>query len=252
MQKTVKSGDIREMGKTATVGIDEVGRAAPKWRASPVSLVGIDEVGRGPLAGPVTVAAVTASARFWRSAKRVGVPLRDSKQLSARQRETWLRHMRTEAARGTVRYALASVYPKTIDRVNITQAANLAATRAFARLAVRHKLSLAHTRVLLDGGLYLRESALFRLGYGRTPKTIVKGDERFPPIMLASIVAKVTRDRAMVRLHRRFPVYGFDEHKGYGTKRHIRAIKKHGSSEAHRLTFIGFLKDRKPKAQRFL
>ncbi len=201
-------------------------------------IVGIDEVGRGPLAGPVTVAAVTASARFWRSARHFNVPLRDSKGLSARQREVWLRHVRVEAAHGTVRYALANVYPRTIDRINITRAANLAATRAFARLTTRHNLPLARTRVLLDGGLYLRESALFKLGYGRTPKTMVKGDERFPPIMLASIVAKVSRDRAMRRLHSRFPAYGFDEHKGYGTKRHIRAIKKHGLSEVHRLTFI--------------
>lgn len=200
-------------------------------------VVGIDEVGRGPLAGPVTVAAVTASARFWRSAKRFNVPLRDSKRLSARQREMWFRHVRTEAARGTVRYVLANVYPKTIDRVNITQAANLAATRAFERLVTRHNLPLARTKVFLDGGLYLRERRLFALGYGRTPKTMVKGDERFPSIMLASIVAKVTRDRTMKRLHGRFPVYGFNEHKGYGTKRHIRAIKKHGSSKVHRLTF---------------
>lgn len=211
-------------------------------------VVGIDEVGRGPLAGPVTVAAVTASARFWRSARRFNVPLRDSKRLSARQREAWLRHVRAEVAHGTVRYVLANVYPKTIDRVNITQAANLAATRAFARLATRHRLPLAHTKVLLDGGLYLRERRLFALGYGRTPKTMVKGDERFPAIMLASIIAKVSRDRAMKRLHGRFPVYGFDEHKGYGTKRHMRALKKHGSCEAHRLTFISFLKNHKPKA----
>ncbi|PIP29904.1 ribonuclease HII [Candidatus Jorgensenbacteria bacterium CG10_big_fil_rev_8_21_14_0_10_54_38] len=201
------------------------------------TVIGIDEVGRGPLAGPVTVAAVMASARFWRSTAALSVPLRDSKRLSPRQREVWFRHVRAEATHGTVHYALASVFPRVIDRVNITRAANLAATRAFKRLVSSMGYRVSGMSVILDGGLYLNKIRDTKYKILNT-NTVIKGDERFPSIMLASIVAKVTRDRAMKRLHVRFPVYGFDKHKGYGTKRHLQVLKKRGPSEAHRLTFV--------------
>lgn len=200
-------------------------------------MVGIDEVGRGPLAGPVTVAAVTATEAFWRSAAALPVPLRDSKRLSPRQREAWFRHVRTEAVRGTVRYALAGVSAPVIDRVNVTRAANRAATRAFKRLVSSMEYKVSGVNVILDGGLYLNKIRDTKYKILNT-NTVVRGDERFPAVALASIIAKVSRDRTMGRFHKRFPAYGFHIHKGYGTPRHLRALKKHGPSKIHRLTFI--------------
>ena len=100
-------------------------------------------------------------------------------------------------------------------------------------------------KVLLDAGLSLPSNIPYR--------AFIKGDEKFNCIKLASIVAKVSRDRLMAgKFHKKFPQYGFARHKGYGTKEHFLTIKKHGPSPIHRLTFIGFLKNRKPKARRFL
>lgn len=183
-------------------------------------IVGIDEVGRGCLAGPVTVSAVAipASLRFKN--------LRDSKKLSELQRNAWFKKIKDEPR---IFYAKASVYPKVIDRINISKAANLAATRALSRLIIRNKLR--NIKIFLDGGLYLN----FKLPYA---KTVIKGDEKYSSVKLASIVAKVSRDRVMRQNHKKFPEYGFADHVGYGTKFHIRALKKHGICELHRLTFI--------------
>ena len=142
------------------------------------------------------------------------------------------------------------MYPKGVDRLNISQAANLAATRAFikicqlvssGRTAYKFESSRIPVGVYLDGGLYLKGNSAvsdelinFKL---KNLKTIVKGDEKYTAIKLASIVAKVTRDRYMLKLHKKYPQYGFSEHKGYGTKAHVAAIKRYGLSKFHRLTF---------------
>ena len=126
----------------------------------------------------------------------------------------------------------ARVYPRGIERMNISAAANLAAQRAFNRLSAVHRLK-PKTPVFLDGGLFLGNG-----GQRKKAKTIIKGDEKLTAIKIASIVAKVHRDRFMCRLAKRYPSYGFEMHKGYGTKAHLRAIKKHGPSAAHRLTFV--------------
>lgn len=189
-------------------------------------IAGIDEVGRGPLAGPVVVGIVLlpANLKFDRSG------LRDSKKLTARVRNDWARKIKNHPR---MSYALARVSPRMIDRVNISRAANVAALRAFRRLAMIHKLNTKNCVVYLDGGLYL--------GNGRAriaAQTIIRGDEKIAAISLASIVAKVHRDRIMVRLARRYPGYGFEKHKGYGTKAHQRAIRSHGLSPAHRRSFV--------------
>jgi ribonuclease HII len=192
-------------------------------------VIGIDEVGRGALAGPVMVCAL-ALPKGWRAPKRFGV-LRDSKQLSSGQREEWNNYFANHSG---IRFTLARVYPRMIEKLNIASATNLAAERAFVRLARDEELDIA--RVMLDGRLYLgknRGDVYQELSI----RTIPKGDERVPAIAAASIVAKVARDAFMTRLHSTYPQYGFALHKGYGTVMHRRAIKQHGRSLVHRVTF---------------
>jgi len=193
-------------------------------------IVGIDEVGRGALAGPVVVAAALVPVGSGRMRNARLGSLKDSKKLSAQQREAWLAHFHADPR---IRFALARVYPRGIEKMNISAAANLAAKRAFARLAKAEAFS-PRTKVFLDGGLFL--------GNGPQPKqakTVIKGDEKIPAVAIASIAAKVSRDRFMRRLAVRYPAYGFEVHKGYGTKSHKKALYRRGPCEAHRLTFLG-------------
>lgn len=203
-------------------------------------IIGIDEAGRGPLAGPITAAALCLpqNFRFLSPNFQKKLPLRDSKKLNSKQREEWFKCISNHPE---IFYATASVSPRIIDKINITQAANLAATRALLKLVKRSNGLVNKTKVFLDGGLYLNskfESQNSKLQLKNFKyATIIKGDEKIPAIMLASIVAKVTRDRKMKALHKRYPQYGFDEHKGYGTKKHRQLIRKHGLSVVHRRSF---------------
>ncbi len=193
-------------------------------------VIGIDEVGRGALAGPVTVAAVILPRELSVGSHELG-KLRDSKQLTPRQREAWCAHFENHPR---IEYAVARVYPRAIERLNISGAANLAALRAFKKITTHSSPFVVRPRVFLDGGLFLGS----RKAQSGKAKTVVKGDEKIPVVAIASIIAKVYRDHAMVRLAKQYPQYGFEIHKGYGTKAHMRAIKKLGSCKAHRLTFL--------------
>ena len=187
--------------------------------------IGIDEVGRGPLAGPVFVVALALPTSINLGAS--GLPLRDSKKLTGKERDAWCAWIRANPA---IRYAVAKCAPKTIDRINITEAANRAAQAAYIRLMQRIG-GKKQGKILLDYGI--------RLTPDIPQEMIVKGDEKVPAIALASIMAKVARDAYMERLGKRFPQYGFAENKGYGTERHIEALERLGPCPAHRLTFIG-------------
>lgn len=210
-------------------------------------MVGIDEVGRGALGGAVTVAAFVflRDSRFpshiegpasTRRRGEAGVPLRDSKRLTPRAREAWFGALRAMARAGNAAFATARVTPALVDRVNIRNAANLAATRAYERVVKEAQLSPSSVTVLLDGGLSIRPRASMA---PRRAYSVVRGDELVPEIQCASIAAKVTRDRAMVRLHARHPAYGFAAHKGYGTEAHRIALVRFGPLEGfHRLTFL--------------
>ncbi len=183
-------------------------------------LIGIDEVGRGPVAGPVTVAVVMlpiGQNKKWLS------KIKNSKALSPEKRLWW----RTEAFRRGVPSTTSSVSASMIDQIGIAGAVRLAIKRALERLALKPALC----RVLLDGSIKAPPSYL-------NQQTIVRGDESVPIIALASIVAKVHRDHKMTRLDKLFPGYYLAEHKGYGTKKHYRAIKKLGLSPLHRRSFL--------------
>ncbi|MBI2035294.1 MAG: ribonuclease HII [Candidatus Liptonbacteria bacterium] len=210
-------------------------------------IIGIDEVGRGSLAGPVTVAALAllaggptskisrAPVSGGRTSKNL--KLRDSKKLSPKQREVWFAYIKNHPQ---IFYVTAHVQPSVIDRINITKAANLAASRALHKLATSHlpPVNKKKTKIFLDGGLYARPFPKLLLANGYSLKTVIRGDEKIPAIALASIVAKVTRDKLMKRLSKKFPKYGFAFHKGYGTRAHFAAVKKFGPSSKHRLTFL--------------
>ena len=191
-------------------------------------IVGIDEVGRGALAGPVAVAVVLTTQKLKIRNKKLG-KLADSKKLSAKQREKWFGYLKFHPL---LKFELARVFPKTIDKINISRAANLAAKRAFERLCAKNRINPERCAVYLDGGLYL--------GNGKRPdfaKTVVRGDMKIKTVAMASILAKVTRDRIIEKLAKGFPRYGFEINKGYGTSNHIAAIKKNGPSKVHRKSF---------------
>lgn len=175
---------------------------------------GCDEAGRGCLAGPVFAAAVIFPKGFYNRF------LQDSKQLSATEREE-LREMIKEKA---LSWAVASVSSKEIDRINILNASFLAMHRAI------DKLKVIPESLLIDGNRFKP--------YQKIPHTcIVKGDAKFQSIAAASILAKTYRDDYMLRLHEKFPQYGWETNKGYPTSEHRNAIAKYGVLEEHRKTF---------------
>ncbi len=189
-------------------------------------IIGIDEVGRGSLAGPVTVAAVflPKDVRFY--------GLKDSKKLSPAKREEWFKRIRQNQR---IFYAISKVSPKIIDRINISKAANLAATRSLNKLITNYQLQITRTFIYLDGGLYIQKTPNPK---PKTMKTVIRGDEKINAIKLASIVAKVKRDKLMVKLHKSYPHYNFHINKGYGTKAHFKSLELFGRCEIHRLTFL--------------
>lgn len=174
---------------------------------------GVDEAGRGPLAGPVIAAAVILPA------EQEIEGLTDSKCLSARQRERLVAEIR----RSATAWGVAAASVAEIDRFNILQASLMAMRRAIARLAVIPQLAL------IDGN----QCPLLTLPM----RAIVNGDALVPAISAASIMAKVYRDRVMERLHRRYPQYGFANHKGYATAAHLRALREFGPCPLHRHSF---------------
>lgn len=189
---------------------------------NPRYVIGIDEVGRGPLAGPVAVCALRITPRLLLRFKTI----KESKQLSERQREIWYGRMLARTG-PELSFAVSFVGARIIDEKGIQYAIRLALTRSLRKLHARPDQCL----VLLDGGLYAPKA------YAKQ-RTIIRGDATKTVIAMASVVAKITRDRLMSRLHAKHPAYGFARHKGYGTMTHYAAIRKHGLSEQHRKSFL--------------
>jgi ribonuclease HII len=184
------------------------------WAQGVRWVAGLDEVGRGPLAGPVVAAAV-----IFPPGQRGIRGLRDSKQLSARQRERLGATIRRAAAA----WGLAAASVREIDRLDIRRATILAFQRALARLPLRPDY------LLLDG-LELPE-------LGAPHEALVDGDARCCSIAAASVLAKLARDRLMVRLARHYPEFGWDHNKGYATAEHLAALERVGPSPHHRRSF---------------
>jgi len=191
-------------------------------------VVGIDEAGRGPLAGPVAVGAVSVAypERSRGMLKKFFKGIKDSKKLSEEERELWFA-LATEAhKKGELDFAVSLVSERVIDRKGISYAIKLGIKRALTALGVSED-----AQVFLDGGIKAPEKFIHQT-------TVIKGDEKIPVVSLASIVAKVTRDRKMVKLSKKFPAFSFHIHKGYGTSMHRWAIRKYGSTTIHRRSFL--------------
>ncbi|MDO8604310.1 MAG: ribonuclease HII [bacterium] len=192
--------------------------------------IGIDEVGRGPLAGPVAVGVISLNVKSLKSKVGWGKGFKDSKKLSAKGREAWFVKINEARAEGWLEYAVAFVSPSVIDKKGLSHAIRTAITKALKDID-KIKDGPLFCKVLLDGGLRAPAEYLYQ-------ETIIKGDEKELVIALASIVAKVARDKRMVALAKKFPQYGFEKHKGYGTHAHYEAIKKHGITPHHRKSFL--------------
>ncbi|MGJ8640028.1 MAG: ribonuclease HII [Opitutaceae bacterium] len=210
-------------------------------------LIGIDEAGRGCLAGPVVAGVCVLSAAFFEStdAIKLSALINDSKQLKADAREAQLVVIQQLQAEGLLDFSVGSGSVAEIAELNILGATRLAMQRAVEVLASR-ATDWKLPAVELDGPLFEDAATSVQLIVDGRPlkpfpyvhEGIVKGDGKSLSIAMASIAAKVTRDRAMTELAKQLPEYGFEVHKGYGTKKHREALHAHGPSPIHRELFL--------------
>ena len=205
-------------------------------------VIGIDEAGRGPLAGPVVVVAVmihlksqisnlkttTQNSKLNKMFKELKI--KDSKQLSLKRREEIFKLLKKHPQ---ILWGRGMVSAKVIDRINIWEATKLAAKRAIFNLEkkIGKKLPKKKTLLIIDGNLKIES------GFCEEP--IIKADQKIPECILASIFAKVIRDRLMEKYDKIYPEYNFKKHKGYPTKEHKRLITKYGACKIHRRSFRG-------------
>ncbi len=178
------------------------------------AICGVDEAGRGPLAGPVCAAAVILP-------KGLVLPgLNDSKKLTDKKRRELFPIIKEQA----IAYGIGLASHEEIDEINILRATYLAMERAIAQLEGKADFALIDGNRAKDFGLPV--------------KTVIKGDSLSASIAAASVLAKVTRDDIMLEMAEKYPEYGFEVHKGYGTKAHYEALREHGHCEIHRLSFL--------------
>lgn len=190
-------------------------------------IIGVDEAGRGPLAGPVAVGAAMVPEGF--DILRIFPDVKDSKLLTPKKRHQIYEEVVARARAGEVRFCVRFAGHASIDAWGITRVLRRAVTRSVVALAPSPK----GVRVFLDGLLHAPSQY--------SQETIIHGDALVPIISLASVIAKVRRDRLMTRFAKKFPDYGFELHKGYGTKQHWVALKVQGLSEIHRVTYCTLL-----------
>jgi ribonuclease HII len=195
---------------------------------TPNILIGVDEVGRGPLAGPVCVCALA----LYRPLNRKEVyGLKDSKRLSKKQRELWQKMIVCWKEAGWLDYNIAMASETYIDKFGIQKSISTLVNRTLRNLSIEPMSAV----VLLDGGLRATPEWFHQ-------KTIIKGDETEAVIALASIAAKVHRDKLMTAMSKKHPEYDFEANKGYGTKAHIEMIHRIGPCLAHRSSYLKRLK----------
>ncbi len=185
------------------------------WHSGVKQFIGIDEAGRGPLAGPVVAAAVVLDP------ERLPYGVNDSKKLSAYKRDGFFDLISAQA----LAVGVGMVDHERIDQINILNAALEAMRQAVQSLGVFSVLP-----IVVDGNQTVP-------GLENYQNILVSGDSRCASVAAASIIAKVTRDRLMTELHTKYPEYGFDQHKGYGTIKHIEALRQLGPSPVHRISF---------------
>jgi len=229
------------------------------WEKGYKRVVGLDEAGRGPLAGPVVAAAITIKnpkseilnpkqnpksqipnsklLEYWKirisdlfRISNLGfriLKLRDSKKITPKQREKFYKLITNNP---NIEWGIGKVSEKVIDKINILEATKLAMKKAIENLNSKLKSQNSKVDFLITDGN-------FKLDLPIPQKSIIKADEKVFSCALASIIAKVWRDRIMKRYHQKYPQYGFGQHKGYPTKEHYKKIKKYGPCKIHRKSF---------------
>jgi ribonuclease HII len=193
------------------------------WRKGYKYVAGIDEAGRGPLAGPVVSGAVLILEKNFKKAKKIE-SVKDSKKLNERKREEVYSNLINNP---NIKWGIGIVSEKIIDKINILEATKLSMIKAIKDLEKKNKIKIDY--VILDGKM--------KINLNIDQESIVKGDDKVFSISAGSIIAKVTRDRIMVKCDKKYPEYNFKKHKGYGTKEHFKNIKKNGICEIHRKSF---------------
>lgn len=193
------------------------------WGEGYKYVIGIDEAGRGPLAGPVVSAAALVLEEDFSKVKKIK-PIKDSKQLSEKKR---LAVYNKIISNSKIKWGIGIVSEKIIDKINIFEATKASMISAVKNLEKKHQVKADY--LVLDGRI--------RIGMKRKQESIVKADSRVFSCSIASIIAKVTRDKIMLEYHDKYPEYCFKDHKGYGTKQHMALIKKHGICPIHRKSF---------------
>lgn len=197
------------------------------WKRGIYSIVGVDEAGRGPLAGPVVAGAVYFEFDKCQNFPKSLRDLNDSKQLTEEERERFFDLILKHCAA----YGVGIIEATEIDRINILRATMKAMTLAVDEVAAKLAEVSSTPELLLVDGNYFRTSLPYEY------QTIIDGDAKSPLIAAASVIAKVTRDRLMKKMHELYPHYKFDTNKGYSTQEHIRLLKEHGPSPEHRRSF---------------
>ncbi len=193
-------------------------------------IVGIDEAGRGPVAGPVSVGIFAMKRNSILRQRSKKLKLKDSKQLSPHAREEWMKEIELWKNQGKCNYVVMFGSAQSVDKKGIAVVIRMLIEKGLKQLKISEDSLL-----YLDGSLRAPEC------YVRQ-KTIIKGDEKIRVISLASVCAKVARDKYMKKISKKYPKYEFWKHKGYGTIGHMRKIKKHGLSKEHRTTFLSTVK----------
>lgn len=199
------------------------------WQRTKKLVIGVDEAGRGALAGPVVCAAFLIK-KINQKISRPPISVKDSKQLSPHQREILFEWLKKQP---NFIWSVAQSSEKLIDKINIRQANFQAMQKAIRRLAEKYPQA-KNAIILVDGKEKIPDLKQKQIA-------LIKGDTKVFSIALASICAKVSRDRLMIKLAKKYPQYDLEIHKGYGTVCHFQKIKKHGLSKIHRKSFLGKL-----------
>lgn len=193
------------------------------WKKGYRYVVGIDEAGRGPLAGPVVSGAVLILEKDFKEVKKIKF-VKDSKKLSEKKREEVYLNLTNNPK---IKWGIGIISEKIIDKINILEATKLSMIKAIEDLEKKNNLKVDF--LIIDGKM--------KIDFDANQKSIIKGDDKVFSVSAASIIAKVTRDRLMIKYDKKYPKYNFKKHKGYGTKEHLDNIEKNGICEIHRKSF---------------